>query len=269
MTNKSIIGNPKRIPVVIRDVSELIELADSYKEPVKPEEREEEGNKGGTATTNSDFSSNANIVKSDYIQIPNQNYVIAIGEADFGLDYENTHKQVLKKGLYVPQINQFMSFHNHIIDCYKNKKEIFDAEGNSISKKTKDDLYKRLTSNCWAWLNGKLSISDKNSIEYIIGLDSQDNFLTRKEDLEDCLMEDCYVDFTKLNSQGLPTIKYTRQGYIRGDNIYLWFPRNGAVASFFADSGRADLFCDRYPSYTDSSLGVFALAHADGGTREY
>lgn len=201
-----------------------------------------------------------NIIKSDYVQIPYQHYAIAIGETDFNLDYHETHKAVLKRGLYVPKPKEFMDFHNHIIYCYKNEKPIFDAAGNKISDKVKKDLYKRLTSDCWSWLNGKFKISDaKNSIEYITDLDSNNNLLTRTEDLEDCLMEDCYVDFEILNSQGLPTRKYSKQNYVKEDNIYFWYPRNGQVARFYAYSGGAILVCDRDPSDRYSSLGVFAL----------
>lgn len=209
----------------------------------------------------SSILSNANIVKSDYIQIPNQNFVMAIAETDFNLNYEEAHKAVLKKGLSIPEINQFMAFHNYIIDCYQNKKQIFDAGGNPISDKNKEDLYKQLTKKCWTWLNEKLFFN-KNTIEKIIGLDSKDNLLTKEEPLENYLMEDCYIDFTKLTKQGLASInsRYSKQNYVEGKNISFYRPGDDSVARFLALSVSATLNCNGGPSFWDSNLGVRAVA---------
>ena len=200
-----------------------------------------------------------NFVKSDYVQIPGQNFVIAIAETDFGLNYENANKAVLKRGLYVPYPKEFMTFHNHLINSYKDKKPIFDAGGNSLPDKVKEELYTQLTSNCWTWLNGKFNISGKkNSVDYVVGLDSNDNLLTKTENLEDCLMEDRYIDFTKLTKDGLASInsKASNQNYVKGGNVYFWFPRNECVAGFGAGGSEAFLNCPRGPSYRLDSLGV-------------
>ena len=199
----------------------------------------------------------SNIVKSDYIQIPNQNFVTAIAETDFGLNYEGAHKQVLKRGLNLHTSKEFMIFHNYIIDCYKNKKTIFDSAGNNLPDKIRDELYTQLTSNCWTWLNGKFNISkDKKTIEYITGLDSQNNLLTKEEDLEDCLMKSCYIDFKKLTKQGLALIEHPNQNVVKGKSIYFYFPRNGMVARFDAGGGGANLECYWDPFLTNFSLGV-------------
>ena len=199
----------------------------------------------------------SNIVKSDYIQIPNQNFVTAIAETDFGLNYECAHKQVLKRGLNSHTPKEFMIFHNYIIDCYKNKKTIFDSAGNNLPDEIRDELYTQLTSNCWTWLNGKFNISkDKKTIEYITGLDSQNNLLTKEEDLEDCLMKSCYIDFKKLTKQGLALIKHPNQNFVKGKSIYFYVPRNGVVARFVAGDGRTGLICGRGPFFTSFSLGV-------------
>jgi hypothetical protein len=201
----------------------------------------------------------SDIVSSDYIQIPGKDFIIAIGETDFNLNYEEANKAVLKRGLEVPLISQFMNFHNYVIDCYKNNKPIFDSAGNPISDNTKNDLYNQLTSNCWSWLNGKFNLSGKkNMLEIIIGLDSKDNLLTRTEILEPFLNEDCYVDFNKINKNGIPdlTSKYSNQSFVKGENIYYWSPVNGRVARFNAYSDRAALKCNRYPSLRRSDRGV-------------
>ena len=204
----------------------------------------------------------ADIIKSDYVQVPNEDFIIAIAETDKGLNYYNANKVVMQRGLFVPDVREFMSFHNHVIDAYKNKKTILGADGNPISDKTKKDLYRQLTEDCWTWLNGKFIIKDsKRALEKIIGLDSKGKLITNEEPLEDCLMSDSYVYFTKLNGQGFPNIssKYSKQDYQKGKNIYFYFPRDGAVAGFGAYSGGADLDCSGYPSSSYGSLGVRAV----------
>jgi len=202
---------------------------------------------------------NLDIVKSDYIQIPNQNYVIAIGETNFNLNYEEAHKKTLEQGLVIPKPIEFMNFHNHIIDSYKNKKTIFDAAGNPISENTKNDLYKKLTSNCWTWLNGEFKISEnEKKIEYILGLDKNNNFIKLLEDLEPFLASNGYIDFTKLTKDGLGMLNHSIQSYEKGENIYFWSPINEGVAWFLAGSDRAYLSADSLPSCRYPGLGVRA-----------
>jgi hypothetical protein len=174
-----------------------------------------------------------NLVKSDYIQIPGQDFVIAIEETDFYLKYEEAHRAVLKRGLNLPTPLQFMIFHNYIIDAKKNNKPIFDANGDRVSDEIKKNLRLQLTYSIgpvklsYTWLNGKFNISnEKKSIEYITGLDSQGNFITKTEDLENCLRENAYIDFKKLTRQGLPSIdsRCSNQVFVRGENIYFVSP---------------------------------------------
>ncbi len=55
------------------------------------------------------------------------------------------------------------------------------------------------------------------------------------------------------NEQGLP------KSSIGNGELYYWYPRDGRVAGFDADSDWADLYCDRSPTGTDPSLGVRAV----------
>ncbi len=209
------------------------------------------------------FTLNPNLVKSDYVPIPNQNFAIAIGETDCGLNYGDAHRQILKRKLYVPEAFAFMPFHNHIIYCYKNNKPIFDAAGNPVSDKVKKDLYRQLTEKCRTWLNGKFHISpDEETIEYVTGLDSDGNLLTRREKLETCLMKDCIIDFTKLNEQGLakPDAEILNQQFVKGENIYFFYPRDNSVVGFSAGSDMASLHCVGGPHGRSPSLGVRAKA---------
>jgi hypothetical protein len=217
-------------------------------------------------TENSSLVKNiATITNSDYIQIPGKDFVIAIGESDFNLNYEDAHRAVLKRGLAMPDTREFMDFHNYIMQNYKGEKPIFDASGNPISDKTKNDLCKQLTSKCWTWLNGKFIIqANKKAIEKIIGLDKSNNLIIKEECLENCSMGECYIDFTKLTSQGLPSINtnYNSPSLFSRKQVYFYPPRNGSVVRFSADflGGGADLSCKRNPSYSDGLLGVRTIA---------
>ena len=228
---------------------------------------EQEITKLDSSTNIEPTSFNLDIVKSDYIQIPSQNFVVAIAETNKNLNYEQAHKTTIKQRLMIPSASQFMHFHNYIIDAEKNNIPIFDASGNPINKKVRKDLHNQLTSDCWIWLNGKFNISkNKNSIEYVTGLNSKDELITNTEDLENCLMEDCYVDFLKLTKQGLAdtSSKHSKQKFSKSENIYFWHPRNGGVGWFVASSGRAGLYCSRSPSDQNDILGVRAVKLALG-----
>ncbi len=72
----------------------------------------------------------------------------------------------------------------------------------------------------------------------------------RIEPLEECLMEGCYVDIRSMNRQGLPTKKSEKGG------INYWYPRENAVARFFAGSDWVDLYCFWDPLVSVASLGV-------------
>jgi len=74
------------------------------------------------------------------------------------------------------------------------------------------------------------------------------------EPLQDCLMEDKCInlqDYIKnANEQGFPN-KNIKEG-----DLFYGRPRLDCVAWFIANCGRADLYCIRNPSGSNSSLGV-------------
>jgi hypothetical protein len=73
------------------------------------------------------------------------------------------------------------------------------------------------------------------------------------------LASDCYADIsqkTNITSQGLCKVASAKNSYEVGNNIYNWYPRDGAVARFSANSVGAFLYCYRDPSFSVASLGV-------------
>lgn len=73
------------------------------------------------------------------------------------------------------------------------------------------------------------------------------------------LTSDCYADISQranITPEGLCKVKDSRTSYVKGENIYSWYPRNGAVARFYANSDRAGFLCGRNPTNAGASLGV-------------
>ena len=56
--------------------------------------------------------------------------------------------------------------------------------------------------------------------------------------------------FNNPTKQGLPKLN------VKAGVLYYWYPRNGTVAGFGADSDRANLGCNGNPRGSSSALGV-------------
>lgn len=221
----------------------------------------------------------ANINHSEYLQIPETNFIITEYEPEWtkGFNYETSHKTVLQKGLEMPTPALFMPHFVNVVNAYHHESRLYDAAGNEVTGDRLNKLYKKLTSDCWGWLNAKFVPGtgfNNTDLETITGLDAQANLLTKREPLERCLVNDCFIDF-KFNKQGLAmsNAKSREQEYERGENIYFFYPRKNYVARFWAGSCRAGLYCDWYPNGSDLNLdwyprgsvallGVFCVCEA-------
>ncbi len=269
----------------------------------KAKERKNEAGKDGSHAPESlgqgtepfDFQ-NPDIVSHDYIQIPQfQGEVISKFEipGHNNLNFQDTHFKLHDNGLYMPEVPLFMQHFRNVVEAYKSngKKHLFDSAGNPISEDELKDIYLHLTKDhiaayesesgnlrgAWTWLDAKFENDEGNGMKILSRhrtfKDSSGEKVLKPEKieaLEACLMEDSYIDFNNLNSQGLPTRKSQNQEYKQGENIYYWNPKNGRVAGFSASSGGADLSCNWGPSDGGSSLGVFAVAQAkDGDARPH
>ena len=111
------------------------------------------------------YNPKSNIIKSNYIKLgienieknfdENKGFDIAIARSEFSKNWEEQNISLLEKGLYMSNIKEFMTFHNSIMDAYKNNTQLFNAEGNEISSKVIKDLYNQLTRDEWTNLNAK------------------------------------------------------------------------------------------------------------------
>ena len=198
------------------------------------------------------------------------------------MNYENTHKKLLKNGLYMPTPEIFMEFFMQVLNAYDGKSKLFNAKGKQLSTQEITDMYKHLTTDhkdiynqnhpgVWTWLNSKYKLSAPillNGIWYrelILGLDESDNFITKTEQLEDFVEKDIYKDTyaqLKFNKQGLPIKEDKNQSYNQGKNIKFYPPIDWRVATFSAEVGRAILKCTWIPDVWHPALGVFGCCEA-------
>ena len=279
-TKSNIITDPEEIRKLDEQLKkEYYEKLKSGAETKKKEKKIVQPDSSGS--TQPFISNNQNIIKSDYVQIPQLNKIISKFELPNynNLNWQNTHFKLHENGLLMPTIPEFMTYFNDVVASYKSKGKnpLFDATGNPLNEKEIEDIYFHLTKNhiavygkqkgAWAWLDAKFNEDNemKISSEHRTITDANGNKSLKPnkiETLESCLNEDCYVDFKLLNSQGLPNTKSSKQKYVLGENIYYWYPRDKQVAGFYAYSSGAYLDCDWDPADGGSDLGVFGVGDA-------
>ena len=206
---------------------------------------------------------------SDFIMIPQfEGVSIAKEQSHNGLNWYDTHKQVIsesteKTRFSMPTVPKFMQHYQNVIEAKKRDKALYDGNRNPLTQKDLNKVYKKLTSDCWVWLDAMFSkitgssdlLVNSNHILFEV------IFIPKSENtLETCIMDDCFValDF---NKQGFPISQSEIQKYRRGKNIHFFHPighsKGKAVAGFGANSGRAALDCDWNPQVSYSALGVF------------
>jgi len=194
------------------------------------------------------------------------------------MNYENTHRELLKNGLYMPTPEIFMEFFMQVLNAYDGKSKLFNAKGKQLSTQEITDMYKHLTTShkdiynqnhpgVLTWLNSKYKVRvDKNNKKFglrelILGLDKSDNFITKIEQLEDFLEKTSYAQL-KFNKQGLAIKEDENQSYNQGKNIRFYHPINMMVAGFGAGSDGAILSCTWFPEEGHPALGVFGCCEA-------
>jgi len=239
MTNQHKTLGDKRPRKQFPDIGEALEKAER-KGRFKRHQTEQE-----PETTQQPTQTPANINQSDYIQLPSGLY-IARQRTLTSLYWHQTHQELHQQNLTMPTIPQFIEFLTYLRD---NPSQENTQIYNDITEKR----------NPWRaeWLDARFEdVSGKLHANYNHRT-QQDGKLQplNTEQLEDCLMQDCWADIFNPNNQGLPTSKSGNK-YKQGENAYFWHPRADRVARFGAGSGGASLNCDRGPQGAGTSLGV-------------
>jgi hypothetical protein len=171
-----------------------------------------------------------------------------------GTNWYDSHKLAKSKGLIMPSPEETWAL-------------IFEAKAH-LDKPEFRKLYEFFTrktpKNTWhsEWQdaffkeeNGKMfksrfkGLNAKGEPEFDNPVDITRTYLT----------SDGYANVSQksnITAQGLCNVADSRTNYVEGENFYFWYPRNGAVARFIANSDRAYLYCSRNPTSTDAGLGV-------------
>ena len=189
-----------------------------------------------------------------------------------GKNYEDTHRLVFQSqnGLYIPPPRIFMPHFKNVVGTYNNNGVLLDANANPISGEEHEEIYRHLTTNfkdiyghnrpgAWTWLNARFvpgSGFNELDLETVVGIEQNGSLRTKKEPLMPYLKKDCYAEL-EFNAQGLPTSEAAYQEYRQGKNLRSFYPREGSVARFDADSDGAGFDCGRGPQGSNSALGVF------------
>jgi len=186
-----------------------------------------------------DKSSNKNT--NEFIYVPSINLYIAKERTHLNKNWKDCWTELQSQNYQMLKINEFREFLKYTKENHK-------------------DIYNEITevNSPWRgeWLDANFKVQ-KNELYLLTENES------KKEKLEDCLMEDKtpgidlndWINGKNISSQGLPNKN------ISSGSLYYWHPRsdNNSVARFGAYDGRTLLGCCRDPSYADSGLGVRAV----------
>ena len=199
---------------------------------------------------------------SDYIYVPSINCYLAKKRTHLKTNWYDCHKQLHKENLLMPTIPQFLAYINYL-KANPNGTSLGDASKQEIESILDNILTVRSP---WRaeWLDAKFEKKDRLYINYNHRTINDKLQAQNSEPLESCLMEDCWADVLNGNKQGLPTRELAQNQR----EIYYWHPKENYVARFGAGSGRADLDCNRDPSDSSASLGVFSVCEANATQRK-
>ena len=239
---------------------------------------------GGAPPQNPIQSQGSVIVKPEllkYIQvgingIHGQPVIISPFELDDfnNMNYDDAHTKLLETDLYMPTPKIFRTHFNNVAAAHKDERKLFYADGSEVPKPVITDMYKHMVQDhkdiygqgnagVWTWLNARFVKGNGFNgfgLETVMGLGKREGkFEVDKAELEKCVWSDSYVDLS-FNNQGLANKPSKRQQYKKGKNIYFLYPRENAVAGFYANSDWAYLSCGRNPTLVNASLGVFGCA---------
>ena len=255
--------DPDEVAEALNKRYELEQKRDALKQKSKPESPENE-----TKQTEPTQITPIKVTEPEkYLILPGNshgkynydNSLISVEKTLHNKNWFDCHKELLKQGYHMPTIPQFIDF----LNLLKSGKA-FHANGTKADTKLLERILDEILTvkSPWRseWLDADFKVKGNDLyVNYSHTLDAKGNLLPKySEKLTDYLTEDKTpgIDLNEwlkdANVHGLP------KPNIKNGNLYYWAPDrdNNSVAGFLADSVRAALNCDRYPTYTYSDLGV-------------
>ncbi len=209
--------------------------------------------------------------REQYIILPSKTHgkysypdmLVAMDLTHLGKNWYDTHKLLAAEENRMLTIRQFVDFVNLL-----KTGRAFNGAGKPVDKRKLDTIVDNIMTVRdpvrAEWLDAKfetrgglVGVGSKMHINYNHTVDAAGNIkLGKIEQLEPYLESDKKPGIhaeqwlRDANSYGLPKPNITN------GNLWYWYPRNGNVAGFGADSTWAYLDCNRNPSNTYAWLGV-------------
>jgi hypothetical protein len=173
---------------------------------------------------------------------------------EFNSNWYDAHKQTRAKGFVMPSPEETWAL---IFEAkaHLDKPEfrkVYEFFTNKTPKNTwhgewQDAFFKE--ENEKMYMHRFKGLNKKGEPEFHTGIDITGTYLAN----------DGYANISQranITSQGLCKVADSRTNYVKGENIYSWYPGDGSVAGVDAYSDGACFGCLRDPSISFSSLGV-------------
>ncbi|MBI2673585.1 hypothetical protein HYX19_04950 [Candidatus Woesearchaeota archaeon] len=177
----------------------------------------------------------------NYVFMPQHGLYVAKERSHFNKDWYESHNALHSEGARMLTLREFADF------------LILLRNGDDEFQKTYKDITEEGNQGRAEWLDADFKvINGVLHINYNHRAVNGELKPQNSEPLESCLMEDCNVNLTNFNRQGLPTKK--------GVDFFYLFPRqdNNSVVRFGTNSVGAYLYCNVNPRDLDASIGVRA-----------
>lgn len=179
--------------------------------------------------------------------------LLTMDRVHLGKNWNQCHEALAAEDSFMPTIRQYMDF----LLLLKSGNRVYDGKGNKVDKAKVnailDDILTKRNPYRGTWLDADFKVViGRLNINYNHRKVGRDFKPQNSEPLENCLMNNDYIDLGSANKQGLPTRNSTNQ------EICYWRPLedNNSVARFEASSGRVRLICDGGPTVSNPGLGV-------------
>ena len=182
-----------------------------------------------------------------YIFVPSLGLDIAKKRTLQGINFNEQAKSAHAQSQRICTVNEFREFVNYLRNGYSDRQE---------AQQILDEIYK-IEGNWRAEnLDARFEKVKNDLFVNYHKFDDKGDIVPVRERVAPCLMKNktpgISLDDWLANAtpQGLPLET------VNAGELYYWASVDGAVAWFVANSGRADLDCDRDPTDVSSSLGV-------------
>ena|SRR3989344_4868692 len=191
-------------------------------------------------------------------------YALSAQQQLGGLKFLQMNTKALEMGLQLATVKDITAHHRNVNLALQGKGVLYDASGNLIEGYRLRDCGNAI-NNAWVYLNNAY---EKGSgflgldVVSIIGLDAEGKPITKRQPLEECVV-DCWADIQgSTNSQGYYTNKSPFQRFEKGRTVYARKPIANSVVRFDTTSFGANLYC--FTGSSDPILQLGGFLRAEG-----